>query len=58
MGDSKEGSAMLRKMVEEGRLGVKSGRGFYDYSGDKADKAIAQRDKLFIELAKILYFKK
>ena len=58
LGDSKEGSAMLRKMVEEGRLGVKSGRGFYDYSGDKADKAIAQRDKLFIELAKILYFKK
>ena len=49
---------LLAKMVKEGRLGVKSVAGFYDYSVDKADKAIAQRDKLFIELAKILYFKK
>lgn len=56
--DAKEGNAMLHRMVEEGKLGVKSGVGFYDYSGDKADAAIKARDKAYIELAKVLYFKK
>lgn len=56
--DAKEGNAMLHKMVEDGKLGVKSGAGFYDYSGDKADAAIKARDKAYIELAKVLYFKK
>ncbi|MBO4881466.1 MAG: 3-hydroxyacyl-CoA dehydrogenase family protein [Firmicutes bacterium] len=56
--DYKEGNKMLHKMVEDGKLGVKSGCGFYDYSGDKADAAIKARDKAYIELAKVLYFKK
>ena len=55
--DAKEGSARLKAMVEEGRLGVKSGSGFYDYSGDKAQKAIQERDRLYIELAKVLYYR-
>lgn len=58
LSDSKEGNKLLHAMVAEGKLGVKSGAGFYDYSGDKADKAIKERDKLYIQLAKVLYFKK
>lgn len=56
--DSKVGNKRLHEMVKAGKLGVKSGQGFYDYSGDKADAAIWERDRLYIELAKVLYFKK
>ena len=56
--DSKVGNKRLHEMVKAGKLGVKSGQGFYDYSDDKADAAIRERDRLYIELAKVLYFKK
>lgn len=45
----------MEKLASEGRWGVKSGAGFYDYSGDKADEAIRERDRLYIALAKVLY---
>lgn len=57
LADNKGESETLKKMAEEGSLGVKSGRGFYDYSGDKADEAIRDRDRKFMKLAKVLYFK-
>ena len=49
---------LLHDMVEAGKLGVKSGAGFYDYAGPKADQAIRDRDRLYIELAKVLYYSK
>ena len=56
--NDKDGSQTLKQMVEKGKLGVKSGAGFYDYSGDKAAQAIEDRDRMYIELAKVLYFNK
>ena len=54
--DDKQGSRLMREMTESGKLGIKSGAGFYDYSGDKARQAIQRRDQLYIDLAKVLYF--
>ena len=58
LADSKVGNERLHRMVEEGHLGLKTGKGFYDYEGDKADAAIRERDRIYIELAKVLYFNK
>lgn len=53
-----ETSGEMGRLVEQGNLGVKSGRGFYDYSGDRAQKVIEERDANFMKLYQCLYEKK
>jgi 3-hydroxybutyryl-CoA dehydrogenase len=43
--DSKGPHPVHSKLIEEGSIGVKSGRGFHDWSGGKAEAALRRRDE-------------
>ncbi|MFW6116882.1 MAG: 3-hydroxyacyl-CoA dehydrogenase family protein [bacterium] len=45
----------LRKMVEAGDLGTKTGRGFFQHNQDEWQGIIAQRDREFLKRLKCLY---
>lgn len=55
LSDAKESFGLLRECVDQNRLGVKSGAGFYDYSGGKDEEIIKYRDQMFTRLSKSLY---
>lgn len=48
-----DGSPSLVAQVEQGRLGVKSGGGFYDWPPEKAAKRQTQRDRALLEIIKL-----
>jgi len=50
LSDAKQPDGLFKKMIEDKKYGIKTKKGFYDYSGDKAEKATARRDKLFLTL--------
>jgi 3-hydroxybutyryl-CoA dehydrogenase len=50
---STEPSEMAQKMLSEGRLGVKSGRGLYDYSNKNREDVQRARDERVVEVVKL-----
>ena len=49
---------LLIEKVRTGKLGVKTGEGFYAYPGEKAQEKIKERDRQFLQRLKCLYHKK
>ena len=47
-------SETLKRLVDSGHVGVKSGRGFYDYSGKKVEEVMRDRDMKLIKLKNFL----
>jgi len=55
---SHEPQKLLRTMVEKGFHGIKTNKGFFEYSDDQKAQIIRERDATLLELVHILYERK
>lgn len=53
MPPAKDMPTSLAEHIEKGELGIKTGKGFYDYSNVNMDELLAKRDKQLFEIFKV-----
>ncbi len=53
--DAKEPFGLIQQCIDENKLGVKNGAGFYDYSDGRAEEVIKHRDDMFLKLSQCLF---
>ena len=51
---AKKPPKFFSELVAQGRLGIKSGQGFYDYEGQDREHILSQRDRYFIKQWKMI----
>ena len=57
--DDKDGSRLLQDLVAQGKLGVKSGEGFYSYRKEEIPGLIKDRDSRYIRMVQCMaYFRR
>lgn len=49
---AKEPAPVLEKLISEGATGVKAGRGFYEWTPEKIERVIRQRDTVLLRILK------
>lgn len=54
LADMKEAPPLAREMVARGELGLKTGKGFYDWSGENPAEVARRKNQQLIELLKFL----